>query len=518
MKKIFYLVIILAAGIISSCSKDKKPTTGGGGTGPSKDGTTLQLMQDSIYLYAKEDYLWFDQLPSYGTVNPRSFTASDPFTAMQNEMDAISQYAINPSTNKPYEYYAPHPGIAKYSFIDDGTEGGALNGTKGDFGFDYNYNLVDDIRVVYVYPGSPADVAGLKRGYEITSINDDSDISYDGLFSDGTKSGTGTSAHNNYVYNSIFNSGTIKLTLKKPDGTSFTVSFATTNYTVNPVLKETVLDLGNGKKLGYLVFNSFTSDANADPKLDAAFQDFANQGITELAVDLRYNGGGFVSTAEYIDNYIVPPSKTGTLMYTYFYNSNLQNDIYPLLSKKYNISKGDFKPVNNQVGFVKKGSLNLSRVFFIITGGTASASELTINNLRPEMDVELVGETSYGKPVGFFNIDFGQYTMYTPEFSTKNSSNQGDYYAGMTPNANGYNGVNDLDDYTKDFGDPTEGLLAHIVNKVKLGTFDIPGKVIQSLSSNPKAFSLAMSRDKSMALNKNKFTGMVNNKKLKHRR
>jgi carboxyl-terminal processing protease len=86
---------------------------------------------------------------------------------------------------------------------------------------------------------------------------------------------------------------------------------------------------------------------------------------------------------------------------------------------------------------------------------------------------------------------------------------QGDYYAGMTPGKNGYNGVNDFDDFTKDFGDPTEKLLAHIISKVKTGVYNTPQKILQSTSDNSRTFSLEQSREKTLGLNKNKFTGMI---------
>ena len=100
----------------------------------------------------------------------------------------------------------------------------------------------------------------------------------------------------------------------------------------------------------------------------------------------------------------------------------------------------DYSVAGNATNFVKKGTLNIGRVFFIMTGQTASASELTINNLRPEMDVQFVGETSYGKPVGFFDIDINKYQMFTPEFSVQNSANQGGYYSGFTPGECGLSG------------------------------------------------------------------------------
>jgi carboxyl-terminal processing protease len=521
MKKIYYyLVIIFCAGIISSCKKDNKPASGS----PNSAGTTLDKIKDSVYLYANEDYLWNTSLPSYSTFNPRSFTNSNDLTALTNELNALSQYAINPSTNQPYEYYPNSPGEAKYSFIDDGTETAALNGVKGDYGFDYNYNDVNDIRVLYVYPGSPAALAGIKRGYEITSINNSTNISYDGLLSDGSKSGTGSGTNDNFVYNAIFSSATITMTLQKPDKSSINVNLTTSNYTVNPVLKDTVFDEGNGHKVGYIVFNSFTSDDNADPVLNAAFSNFAAKGVTDLCVDLRYNGGGYVSTAEYLDNLIVPIAKSGSLMYNTYFNSNLVNGKDPLLKNQvrknpttgqdYNYTQQDYSVAGNAVNFAKNGTLNANRVFFIIAGGTASASELTINNLRPQMDVQFIGQTSYGKPVGFFDININKYIMYTPEFSVKNSAGQGDYYAGFTPGATGYPGVNDYDDYTKDFGDPTEGLLAHVLNYVKLGTYTVTSPVVQSLKYSSRSFSLKQANEVTIELNRHKFTGMISKKKL----
>jgi carboxyl-terminal processing protease len=517
MKKLYYsLIIILCAGIISACSKKKVNPV----LSPNDPGTALDKIKDSVYLYADEDNLWNTALPSYSKFNPRSFTNAEDYTALKNEMDKLSQYPINPSTNLPYEYSANAPGRAKYSFIDNGTEAAALNGVKGDFGFDYQYNGVNDVRVVYVYPGSPAALAGIQRGYEITVIDNSTSISYDGV-SNGVTYGTGTGVNLNFVYNAIFNSNTLTMTVQRQNKSTFNVSLNTANYNVNPVLKDTVYNLGGGHKVGYIVFNSFTSDANADPVLNAAFANFAAQGVTDLCVDLRYNGGGYVSTAEHLDNLIVPASKTGTLMYNTYYNSNLVNGKDPLLAHQwrkdpssgqdFNYAQLDFSVAGNVVNFAKTGTLNVSRVFFIITGNTASASELTINNLRPEMDVQFVGQTSYGKPVGFFDIDINKYIMYTPEFYVQNSANQGGYYAGFTPATSGYPGVNDYDDYTKDFGDPAEGLLAHVLNYVKTGTYAVQTKTVQSLFG-AKTFSLEQANSVSVNLASHKFNGMIKGK------
>src|SRR5665213_4305925 len=95
MRKIFYLLLILSAGLITSCTKNKN----------TKPATTLDLIKDSVYLYAQEDYLWNTSLPGFSAFNPRSYSNAEDLTALTNEINAFSQYAINPATGSPYEFY-----------------------------------------------------------------------------------------------------------------------------------------------------------------------------------------------------------------------------------------------------------------------------------------------------------------------------------------------------------------------------------------------------------------------------
>jgi len=500
MKKIFYLTAILSAGLIASCKKDNH----------NNNNTTtsyINLDKDSVYYYEKEDYLWFDAIPAYNTFNPRSYSGSTDYAALGNELTAISQLKINTATGKPYEYYKQDPGEAKYSFIDDGTTTASLGGSNADFGFEpiYNYSPTD-LRVKYVYPGSPADQAGVKRGYEIMSINGSTAL-------DGS-----SNSDINYIVNAIYYSNSITMELKRYDNTTFTATFNTANYTVNPVLTYKVFNEGNGRIAGYIAFNSFTALDNAKPQLNTAFNAFITAGVTDVIVDLRYNGGGAGETAEYLDDLIVPASKNNTLMYTTYFNSNLQNGKSPLINKKFGFTTSDFAPSNNQAGFIKALSLNPNRVFFIVTGSTASSSELTVNNLRPEMDVELVGDTTYGKPVGEIPIPLGsdgKYILYSPQIYVKNSANQGDYYAGMTPGSGGYKGTLADDDATKDFGDSTENMLAHALHYIKTGTYAMNKPQVQSLLAGKQMFSIAQQKAVIRKMDQHKFKALVVNKKHK---
>lgn len=519
----------MAAGLMlfTACKKDivqttSAPTTTNGGgttTTPPANGSALDLIKDSVYLYAKEDYYWNDQLPGYDTFNPRSYTGADDLTALQNEVNAYAQLTVNPATGKAYEYYSAGSKEAKYSFIDEGELATRLSATKaaittnsGDYGFAPFYNAANDLRVKYVYPGSPADAAGLKRGYQITSVNGSTAIN-----------GSNSSQYN-FVLNAYTANTTITLTLKRPDGSTFNASITASNYKVNPILKTSVIDAGNGKKVGYLVFNSYVSLSAAQAGLDAAFSTFATGGITDLIVDLRYNGGGYVETAEYIDNLIAPSSANGSMMYTAYYNANLTNGNAPLLKNQvrrddatnqlYNYAQVNYTVTGNQVKFAKKGAImGLSRVVFLVSGSTASASELTINNLRPYMNVQLVGATTYGKPVGFFDIKINKYTLYTPEFETKNSAGQGDYYAGMTPGSPDYPGKIVKDDLTKDFGDTSEGMLASALSYIKNGVYPTTNSVQTESLSTLQGDGLNHINSE---MEKNSFKGMLYQHHLKH--
>ncbi|MET3981526.1 carboxyl-terminal processing protease [Mucilaginibacter sp. UYP25] len=508
MKKLFYLILLSSAIVITSCKKDKKiaPT-------PS----SLDLIKDSVFLYAKQVYYWNESLPTVDVFKPRSFSGANDLDALQSEIDAMTQYSKNPETGKPYEYSPSAAGTAKYSFIDDGSVSDELNGIKGDFGFAPVWIGDDDIRVKYVYPGSPADVKGIKRGYQITSINGrtGSGLTYDG----------GNNV--NFLINAYLNSSNINLTLKKPDGSTIDVSITTGTYTVNPVLTSNVVDAGGGKKIGYIVFNSFTSDENARPKLNAAFATFSSAGVTDLVVDLRYNGGGYVSTAEYLSNLIAPATKTSGTMFTYNFNKTMvdgkdlilknqvrRDEVSNQLYNYFDLYDYVIKEAST-IQFSKTNlpsSLNLNNVFFIVTGSTASASELTINNLLPlsQLNVKLIGTTSYGKPVGFFNIDINKYEMYIPEFETKNSAGNGGYYAGMTPGTTNYPGKLASDDVTKEFGDPTEKLFALAISYVKTGTFSLTNQSTQSLGGL-KTFSVDKSREVGIETEGKMFKGMIYN-------
>jgi carboxyl-terminal processing protease len=513
---------LLSLGVISGCKKSstvpEAPETPPVVTTPS--GTRDELTKDSIFLYGKELYYWNTSLPTYEVFNPRKFGSNEA------ELYAMTQYSLDPATGKPYEYVSTS-GEPKYSFFDytAATSGktGALkadvNGSANDYGFSvqYNYNSITDLMVKYVYPNSPAALQGLTRGCRITSVNGRTDLTYPGAV--------------NFLNNAIFGTNpTVTLAFNDVAGNPKSAVISSGIYTVNPILFTNVYTVGT-KKVGYMVFNSFTN--NASSAINAVFSNFAAQGVSEVVVDLRYNGGGYVSTAIEMINLMAPAGENGNTMFTSYYNNYLQNITtaqrktsvlahQPLLDdagKLQTFTTGvngkyatyadlNYSPTaaDNVEKFAKSGGLTLNRVYFIVTGSTASASELTINSLKPVMDVKLIGSTTYGKPVGFFPIRIDKVDMYIPEFETKNKLGVGGYYSGLTVDKES------PEDLSKAWGDETETLLNYALTYAKNGNFVITVKKSASLSTTTTAvpkLSIAQLRELDEKLDPNGFKGMV---------
>ena len=126
----------------------------------------------------------------------------------------------------------------------------------------------------------------------------------------------------------------------------------------------------------------------------------------------------------------------------------------------------------NTTVFSKKGALaGVSNVVFIVTRNTASASEIVINSLKPYMNVKLLGDTTYGKPVGFFPVTLeNRYQIFVPNFETRNARNEGGYYTGMLPDV-----LDEYDDPAYVFGDERENYLSRALNVLAPGSTSTQG-------------------------------------------
>ncbi len=477
VKQTILIALLSCATVFVSCRKDHDTDTETP-VSPT-DGTREQLTLDSIYLYAKQIYLWYDALPDYTTFNPRQYaTGSNVLTNYEKELYVITQSKTNPATGYSYEY-SGYAGSPKYSFIDDGSLTGARLGTvsltdKGD-DFGLSISISADVRIRYVNPNSSAAQAGLARGFKITQIN-------------GT---TVTTSSSTFIQNAL-NGTTMSMTIVDNGGITGKVNLTKSNYTTNPVLKTAVLTAG-AQKVGYLNYSRFSVMSSSQAPLESAFSTFATQGVTALIIDLRYNGGGYTQTAEEMINLIAPSTLNDKTMYTEYFNDLLQNGKATILKQQlyldangntvdYNGHKAtyadlDYSISGNTYSFKKVGTLNtVKQVIFIVSGNTASASELVINSLKPYLPVKLVGSQTYGKPVGFFGVKIDKYTVYMSNFYMQNANGDGNYFQGMTPD------IVASDDVTHDFGDANENCIAAALNyisghpsgKIGVATAEVP--------------------------------------------
>lgn len=448
MKLIHVLFFIVLLVTLTSCP---------GKTPPDPSGTQIELTADSVYLYSKEAYYWNTSLPAYNTFNPRQYKSTDELKTAEAVMAAVRNYNSQDQSHK-------------YSYATTFEQGGLIkSGEDIDWGFfvksGYTFTAARPFPykgsanfkgwyVCYVYPDSDAGIAGVKRGWKINKVNGTT-LAYDQASVD--------------LLNSIFinaESGkSADFEFIKPDGAVQTNTFSVKKFTAKPILYSQMITTANNKKVGYFVFNRFFKSGVTE--LDDLFATFQNQQIDELIVDLRYNLGGVTTTQDALANYIAPSSATGGVMYSYEYNQQLQNNDFPLLKKKFGWPNNFFAKESNTVNFYKRGNINLSRVFFIVSDNTASSSELLINNLKPVMNVQLIGDANTrGKPVGFFGIDlFSKVTFYPVSFRTMNSKSQSDYYTGFTPDQTMYDGVD------RNWGDQTEDCLYAVLYYINNGAY-----------------------------------------------
>ena len=422
LKKLLLVIFILGA---MACNKTVTtiPETP---VAPAVDNTTApKITNTDVNTWIHETmtayYLWPDKMPAIAKTN----TSSNP-------MDYF--YSIL------YDYKT----IDRFSWIDSSSANliNQLNGINTVLGIRVSAFYADDAKVnvalviAYVLKGSPAEKNGLKRGDIILSVDDQ----------------TITSSN----YNSVLQNQTLRLGLgtynnKVFSSTGKTLTVTKVELQTNPILQDTVINWA-GKKVGYFAYLQFLT--SFDDSLRAVFGRFKSKGVNELVIDLRYNGGGYVTNSDLLTNLMVNDlaSKVDKVM-----NKRQYNDAYTKeVIKQYGAAAlvTNFKMESNNIG-------SLNRVFVLTSTGTASASELIINNLKPFMNVILIGEHTYGKNVGSFTITDNakrwNYGLQPITFKILNSLDQSEYGTvnGFLPD---YALLDDVLPY-KLLGDPNETYL-----------------------------------------------------------
>lgn len=313
--------------------------------------------------------------------------------------------------------------------------------------------------VRYVVPNSPAASAGVERGMlfrQIDGVNI-TDTNFSELLSPQQ-----------------YSIGLAELEDNALVLTGQVIDLNKIDLTENPIHIAKTLDV-NGQKIGYLMYNAFRS--NFQSELNQVFGDFLAEGITDLVLDLRYNGGGSVDTAKDLCS-MITGQFNGEIFAIERFNENFQD-----VELIFDDTTAGGENINN---------LNLSRVFILTSGSSASASELVINALNPYINVVQIGTNTVGK----FQ---GSVLLYdSPEFVNKQGININHFYA-LQPlifeieNVEGFTGFEDGlppdIELTEDFfnlgvlGEPTEPLLSRALIGVGSGIQAGPPR-IKSTSNN----------------------------------
>ncbi|MGD9930983.1 MAG: S41 family peptidase [Mangrovibacterium sp.] len=392
MKKLLsYLFLLLV--LVYSCKDDDEPIV------EEEDPIAEEILATNAWIRENmEDlYLWNNKLP---------------------DIDDTKE-----ANSEEYFYKLIYEAEDKWSWITDDYASLAAEfaGVPVTMGFDPAFYLFSDgssvyIVVNYVYPGSAAEEAGLKRGDIILSINN-----------------TNLNTENYYTLYSgnaySVQLGSLSGSTISPSGISYSLTARVTS--TNPSVHYEVIET-EGHKIGYLAYVEFVAGTNDGflETLDQIFTEFNTTGITDLIVDLRYNPGGEIDAAAYLASEIAPANvvSAGEVLVGMRYNDELQSYLeYSGEEYADYLSYRFLDDVN--------GNVNLQRVFFLTTTGTASASELLITGLEPYMDVVHIGEPTYGKYTGAWVIpdDQEEWAMVPIVLKYANTFGYTDFKDGLTP-------------------------------------------------------------------------------------
>jgi len=364
----FSLMIVLA--VLTACGGSGD---GGGLVPPPADNCSNTAQKQFVLDFMRAWYLWNDLLPANVDIN--AYSSPEELLAFLITVQPLDDFSFINTLEQDQQFF----GEGKF-------EG---------FGFSSQFVAADDLRLTRVFVDSPANAAGLARGQQILELN--------GRTIAAIEAAEGVGA--------VFDTSPLTFTMREPNNNEFTVSITQDIVTIDPVPQSRIIPVAGTPGVGYIEFAQFIS--TADPKFDTVFNQFSTMGITDLIVDMRFNGGGLVSTAELLGDYL-----GGRFWDSFLFSETLFN--------------AD-RATNNSMEFfeLRANSLGLSRLIIIASQGTASASELVTNSMEPYVEVTIVGDRTFGKPVGQIGVEFCEKVLRPTAFQTVNANGFGDYFGGL---------------------------------------------------------------------------------------
>lgn len=384
-----------------------------------------------MFDYLKTHYLWNDAVkditPDYNLENGEFLLNVLDEVAAQDDINHDDGYWSNGERIEYYSY------LARYTVSTRGLYQTAL-GTGLEVlhivqfggeqpGEDLNYTFV----VSAITPDSPAEKAGLKRGDLILKVDGMEMVNTRTLEEGWTKLMEASEAGEVTVTIGDLNTGEEK-----------DITIPIYEYEDDPIWATKIIETDGGKKIGYFSYGSFNS--YYDESMINVFQEFRDNGVDDVILDLRYNSGGYALASAVLGTLIAGENYKGELYATSKYNNDRKDDP----AETYRIGEpnfytdGDDQYNYSLIETALSSSLGLPRVYVLCSAYTASASELVINGLRGlGIEVYLIGGTTNGKNVGMEVIYkvFGNYEyMFAPiTLYLVNKEGFNDYGDGFTP-------------------------------------------------------------------------------------
>ncbi|MCH8277616.1 MAG: hypothetical protein IIC12_01610 [Proteobacteria bacterium] len=341
-----------------------------------------QFVLDNLYAW----YLWNDLLPP--DINIANYATPEDLI-----FEVTRDFGPRDANGNPLD---------RFSFINSIEADSQFFGEGKFEGFGFSFKILDqageDVRLTRVFSGSPAEIGLLGRGQQFVSLN-------------GTPIADFQSIDE---ISAVFDNTTVEFEMRRPDDGSIFTSIITKDIvTIDPVPRTRIIPNASGGNVGYMELATFIS--TADPVFSTVFGEFVAAGVDDVIIDLRYNGGGLVSTAELLGDYL------GWFAYPGF----------PFSHTQFNADRAELNDSTEDFEMPPGTAINLSRLVFIATQGTASASELVINSMQPYVNTVIVGARTFGKPVGQIGLDFCDKRMRPTSFETVNADLVGDYFDGL---------------------------------------------------------------------------------------
>lgn len=412
--------------------------------------------------FVRLTYLWYQDLPSVGTssyfigasvpyVDPATNTASTKYLS-SNYMVVDAYFnsqrsALLTASGKPKDRF-------HFTALTADYQAQSAQGTQAGFGFEIALLSATPPRqalAAYVTPGSPADLNGIKRGTRFLSIN--------GV---DVTNGTDLTTLNNGLYTPVAGTAyTFVVQIPDVTGTS-TMTMTPVTVNLTPVMHVQTLPAPDSR-VGYILYTD--QIATAESELIAAINQLkSGAGITDLVLDLRYNGGGYLDLASELAYMIAGSAKTAGKFFEQdsFNNKNPFGTTSAQATVPFHSTTQGFSIPSGQT----LPQLNLSTVYVITGPGTCSASEAIMNGLIGiGVKVVQIGATTCGKPYGFYPQDNCSTTYFAIQFSGANYLGFSDYADGFVPGgtgstANNLPGCAATDDFNNELGNPAEASLA----------------------------------------------------------